>query len=422
MINLNTNVIGATRKAGGAAPFDPSSLSGLVGWFRADQGVTLNGSDVSEWAPIAGTSSPLSQPNAGKQPAFLASGINGLPSVYHDANGEGMAMDAPAKLMDYANTDDFFVLMVETMELASSANTLNRTSFGITGWNNGSTVSASHSRSKTAVNHAMGLIGISPGTPSRVMTTLYSPLLAASDPHWWGYAAYRGQRYDRSRASTAGGAIGTGALFFQPAYDTTNVNTGGIFTEPGTNEIEIGETGYYTIGAQSVFSSVTGTGNASLGLTINSTNVVDYVAYSAVSALTPTTSRAFTKTLLLQAGDIVRVYAQFDDIATGNYSTSANTSVVRIQTYEYYTMTGGATPVYIPDSTFSNSLLISNTVTSTYTFRASTAGGATTGATFLSTPIGYISEIIICNQVPDNATMIQLNNYLYNRYALGSLI
>jgi hypothetical protein len=421
MINLAINQIGAARRAaGGPSPFDPSQLTGLMGWWRADQGITLNGSDVSEWAPIAGTSSPLSQPNSAKQPTFLASGINSLPSVYHDANTQGMAMDSPAKLMDYANTDEFFALMVETMELSSSANSSTRDSLDIIGWNNGTTANAYHTRSKTAVNHQMGLIGPSASVPSRAMTALYSPPLAASSPHWWAYGAYRGTRYDRSRAAT-GGAIGTGALFFQIAFDTTNVNVGG-FTEPGTNEIEIPETGYYTIGATGVFSSTTGTGNASIGITINSTNVVDYVPYSIVSGLFSTTARSFTKTLLLQAGDIVRVYAQFDDIATGTYSTSANTCVVRIQKYEYYTMTGGATPAYLPDSTTTNSLSASNTVTGTYALRMSTGGGATTGATFSFTPIGYISEIIICNQVPDNATMIQLNNYLYARYALGSNI
>jgi hypothetical protein len=422
MINLAINQIGAARRAaGGPSPFDPSQLTGLMGWWRADQGITLNGSDVSEWAPIAGTSSPLSQPNSAKQPTFLASGINSLPSVYHDANTQGMAMDSPAKLMDYANTDEFFVLMVETMELSSSANSTQRDSLDIIGWNNGTAATAYHTRSKVAINHPMGLIGVSGGIPNRTMTALYSPPLAASSPHWWAYGAYRGTRYDRSRAAT-GGAIGTGALFFQIAFDTTNVNVGGVFTEPGTNEIQIGETGYYTIAASGIFASVTGTGNASIGITINSTNVVDYVPYSAVSGLTPTTARSFTKTLLLQAGDIVRIYAQFDNIATGTYSTSPNSSVVRIQKYEYYTMTGGATPAYLPDSTTTNSLPTSSTVTGTYTLRMSTGGGTTTGATFSFTAIGYISEIIICNQVPDNATMIQLNNYLYARYALGSNI
>ena len=85
-------------------------------------------------------------------------------------------------------------------------------------------------------------------------------------------------------------------------------------------------------------------------------------------------------------------------------------------------MTGGATPAYLPDSTTTNSLPTSATVTGTYALRMSTGGGATTGATFSFTAIGYISEIIICNQVPDNATMIQLNNYLYTRYGLGSNI
>lgn len=417
MINTATNIIGATRKAGGApAPFNPSQLDGLVGWFRADQGITLNGSDVSEWAPIAGTSSPLSQPNSAKQPAFLASGINGLPSVNHDANLQGLAMDAPAKLMDYANTDNFFVLMVETMELASSANTGSRDSFDIIGWNNGTTATAFHNRSKTAVSHNMGLIGVFAGSPFRSYTALFSPTLAAGDPHWWAYGARRGRRFDRVK-SIVGGSAGTAAEL-SIAYDDTLVSTGG-FTET-SNVITIPTTGKYTIGAAASFINVVATGNASLGLKVNGGA---YTAYSTNGAIVSSfVGRGFTVTLSLNAGDTIEVFTVFTGtITTRDYSSSAAINL-RIQGYEYYTMDAGITPASISNNTFSNTLPTSNTVTDTYTLRASTADGTTTGGTFGFTPIGFISEIIICNEVPDAATFTQLNNYLFNRYGLGSNI
>jgi len=67
-------------------------------------------------------------------------------------------------------------------------------------------------------------------------------------------------------------------------------------------------------------------------------------------------------------------------------------------------------------------LTASNTVTATYTLRAATGGGAQPSSTFNFTPIGYIAELIVCNVIPDAASMTQLNNYLYNRYGLGSSI
>jgi len=419
MINLATNTIGATRKAGGAGPtpWDPSLLTGLMGWYRADQGVTLNSGYVSEWAPIAGTASPLSQPNAGKQPNYDAVGvINGQPSIYHDTNGQGLAMDAPAKLMDYTNTDDFFVLQVESMELAASANSSLRDSFDITGWAGGSSASAYHTRSKTAVQHSMGLVAAPATIPNVPMTGMFSPPLAAGDPHWWAYGARRGRRIELSK-NIPGGSAGTAAEISIP-FDATLVNVGG-FTAV-SNVITIPTTGAYTIGATAVFINVNATGNASLGLKINGGA---YTAYSANSPVAPTTARSFTKTLNLTAGDTIEIFSVWDGtITTRDWVPSPGAINVRIQCYEYYTMSGGINANFVPDSTVTNSLAGSNTVTATYTLKASTGGGATTGATFSFTPIGYISELIVCNQIPDAATFTQLNNYLYSRYALGSNI
>jgi len=49
-------------------------------WFRADQGITLNGSTVSGWANIWGNGD-LAQATAANQPVYTASAINGHPAL-----------------------------------------------------------------------------------------------------------------------------------------------------------------------------------------------------------------------------------------------------------------------------------------------------------------------------------------------------
>ena len=70
----------------GSAPFQPIDLSGLVAWFRADKGLTLNGSNVSAWADQSGVGDSgrnLAQGNSALQPAFTASdaAYNNRPTV-----------------------------------------------------------------------------------------------------------------------------------------------------------------------------------------------------------------------------------------------------------------------------------------------------------------------------------------------------
>lgn len=62
---------------------DPSTILAAgeqKAWYRADQGITLNGSTVSSWANIWGNGDMV-QGTATAQPVFSATGMNGLPCV-----------------------------------------------------------------------------------------------------------------------------------------------------------------------------------------------------------------------------------------------------------------------------------------------------------------------------------------------------
>jgi hypothetical protein len=50
----------------------PVDFDGLLGWFRADHGITLNTTQVAAWAKIAGSGADLAQVGA-NQPTFIES-------------------------------------------------------------------------------------------------------------------------------------------------------------------------------------------------------------------------------------------------------------------------------------------------------------------------------------------------------------
>lgn len=73
--------LGASLALGGAGvkPFTPLVLgSSLLAWWRADAGVTLNGSNVSAWADQSGNGKTLAQTSAASQPLYEATGLNGF--------------------------------------------------------------------------------------------------------------------------------------------------------------------------------------------------------------------------------------------------------------------------------------------------------------------------------------------------------
>ena len=70
----------------GATSASPQTIPGLYSWYRADQLVTLAGSNVSAWGDITGAGRSLTQGTAGARPTFVASNalLNKHPSLSFD--------------------------------------------------------------------------------------------------------------------------------------------------------------------------------------------------------------------------------------------------------------------------------------------------------------------------------------------------
>lgn len=75
---------------GGFAPieFSPLDLGNLLLWVEADYGITLNGSNVSQWADKSGNNNHLLQATAANQPTYATNQINGLPAITFDGTND----------------------------------------------------------------------------------------------------------------------------------------------------------------------------------------------------------------------------------------------------------------------------------------------------------------------------------------------
>lgn len=83
---------GAPGKSGriqGLKAFLPSDLTGLLSWYDAGEGITLNGADVSQWDDQSGNGNNLVQATPADQPFFNNSGAQ--PFVQFDGVTEEMA-------------------------------------------------------------------------------------------------------------------------------------------------------------------------------------------------------------------------------------------------------------------------------------------------------------------------------------------
>lgn len=78
---------------GGAAPFTPASLSGLILWLRADMGITLAGAKVSAWADQSGSANDFAQGTDADRLTYTASDADflGQPSLAGTAVAAGLA-------------------------------------------------------------------------------------------------------------------------------------------------------------------------------------------------------------------------------------------------------------------------------------------------------------------------------------------
>lgn len=74
--------LGTTQGVGGPPALPPGvPASGLVAFFMADQGITLNGGNVSAWADVSGSGNHIAQATPGEQPQFVPNWRNGRPAV-----------------------------------------------------------------------------------------------------------------------------------------------------------------------------------------------------------------------------------------------------------------------------------------------------------------------------------------------------
>ncbi len=65
--------------------FDPSSVSGLIGWWKADAGITKDGGNlVSNWADQSGNSNDLAQGTGTNQPLWVDNNRASKPTINFD--------------------------------------------------------------------------------------------------------------------------------------------------------------------------------------------------------------------------------------------------------------------------------------------------------------------------------------------------
>ena len=84
-------VVGFTN----SADFHPATLSGLQMWMRADAGIEEVGGLVSNWTDQSTANNHLTQSVASPQPTFVASGLDGRPTVRFDGALDFLAFTAP---------------------------------------------------------------------------------------------------------------------------------------------------------------------------------------------------------------------------------------------------------------------------------------------------------------------------------------
>lgn len=94
----------------GASAFSPASILGLKLWLAGNRSpFTLNAGKVSQWDDLSGNGSHAIQSTATLQPAYVASGIGGLPGI------KGDGTDDLLELSTTFNNDYLFDATVKTV-------------------------------------------------------------------------------------------------------------------------------------------------------------------------------------------------------------------------------------------------------------------------------------------------------------------
>lgn len=93
----------------------PSSIAGLVGWYKGNMGVTKDGANkVSNWNDISGNDNNTSQSISTKQPIYTASEAKYLPGIVFDGTDDFVAASDAATLDLTSGVSIFAVAKVST--------------------------------------------------------------------------------------------------------------------------------------------------------------------------------------------------------------------------------------------------------------------------------------------------------------------
>lgn len=105
-----------------AAAFEIKNISGLVLWLDGSLGIVQSASRVSTWADQSGNGNHAAQGTAGLQPAYVATGIGGLPCVHFDAASQtGQVLVVPDSMSLQFGIGDFLLEVVARYDNAPTA-------------------------------------------------------------------------------------------------------------------------------------------------------------------------------------------------------------------------------------------------------------------------------------------------------------
>lgn len=94
---------------GGVPVASPVPMSNLKAWYKADAGVTLNGSTVSQWNDQSGNGNHLYQSTAANQPTFISDEGDGLPGIRFDGVNDILGIAGGANI-NIGNDVTFYIV------------------------------------------------------------------------------------------------------------------------------------------------------------------------------------------------------------------------------------------------------------------------------------------------------------------------
>lgn len=109
------------------AQFEPTDLTGLELWVRADQGITLNGNYVAQWDDQSGNNRHCTSDFDVIRPTLLSDAINGLPAV---------SFDGVEDFLQFPEVNNVRTVFWVLRENAASTGTVSRP---LLGWSGGLT-------------------------------------------------------------------------------------------------------------------------------------------------------------------------------------------------------------------------------------------------------------------------------------------